>query len=75
MHVATATTHARICTQDNYGGLPFKVLTFLRTIVQQYNMTYIFKVDDDIFLRTDRVLPVVRQYAREGVGMCFGGDF
>ncbi len=36
-------------------------------------MTYIFKVDDDIYLRTDRVVPVVRQYVREGIGAGGGG--
>lgn len=54
--------------QESYGGLPFKVLTFLKVITAQYNPAYVFKVDDDIYLRLDRVPPVVAQWQAQHAG-------
>lgn len=54
--------------QESYGGLPFKVLTFLKAVMALYNPAYVYKVDDDVYLRLDRVPPAVAQWQAQRVG-------
>ncbi|PSC68247.1 putative glucan 1,3-alpha-glucosidase [Micractinium conductrix] len=47
---------------EGYAGLPTKTLTFLRAVTQRYDPQYIVKVDDDVYLRLDRVPAAVAQW-------------
>lgn len=47
----------RLPLTEGYAGLPAKTLLFLRAVTEQYDPQYIVKVDDDVYLRLDR-LPV-----------------
>lgn len=45
-----------------------KTLLYFKTVVKNYDADYVFKIDDDIFFRLDRVPYVVRQWALQGSG-------
>lgn len=52
----------RLPMQERYDRLPYKVVTFMRAALERWDFEYLFKVDDDVYIRTDRVLPLVRQW-------------
>ena len=55
----------RLPIQEEYLSLTNKTFTFFTTVVQQYNPQYIFKVDDDVYLRVDRVPAAVKQWKQK----------
>ena len=56
--------------QEAYLDLAKKTLAFFSTATRLYDADYIIKVDDDVFLRLDRVPAVLRQWADLGAGAC-----
>lgn len=54
--------------QEGYADLPRKTLLFFETVLRQYDPQYIVKVDDDVYLRLDRVPAAVEQWASVGAG-------
>ncbi|KAK9803488.1 hypothetical protein WJX73_007726 [Symbiochloris irregularis] len=52
----------RLSLQEGYSSLTDKTLEFLRTASRQYDARYIVKVDDDVFLRVDRLPHAFRQW-------------
>lgn len=51
---------------EGYAGLPTKTLRFLRAVTERYEPQYILKVDDDVFLRLDRLPHAARQWSEAG---------
>ncbi|KAK2077461.1 hypothetical protein QBZ16_004306 [Prototheca wickerhamii] len=67
----------RLDLVETYADLPRKTLVFFSTVLQKYRPRYIFKVDDDVFLRLDRVAVAVAQWASieaDYVGCMKGGQ-
>lgn len=56
---------------ESYLSLATKTLNFFSTVSKLYNARYILKVDDDVYLRLDRVPSVVAQW--EGLGADYIG--
>ena len=54
--------------QDHYKTLAFKTLAFWQLVIEQYNARYIIKVDDDNYVRLDRLAIAVRQWEDIGAG-------
>jgi hypothetical protein len=54
--------------QEAYLSLTTKTLVFLQHVTQQYEADFIMKVDDDVYLRTDRLPHVMDQWKRHGAG-------
>jgi len=48
--------------EETYLRLTNKTLTFFRTVMELYNPQYIIKVDDDVYLRVDRVPAAIIQW-------------
>ena len=48
--------------QEAYTSLTDKTLEFLRTATKLYDVRYIVKVDDDVFLRVDRLPHAFKQW-------------
>lgn len=61
--------------QEAYADLPKKTLLFFSTVLKQYNPEYIFKVDDDVYLRSDRVPAAVAQWSGIKAGMKIDWSF
>ena len=55
----------RLPLEESYLNLTNKTLTFFKTVVRQYDPQYIIKVDDDVYLRVDRVPAAVAQWRDE----------
>jgi len=53
----------RLPLQEGYLSLANKTLTFFRTVTALYDADYIIKADDDVYLRVDRVPPVIAQWS------------
>ena len=54
--------------QDHYKTLAFKTLAFWQLVIEQYNARFIIKVDDDNYVRLDRLAIAVRQWEDIGAG-------
>ncbi len=54
--------------QESYAALNKKTLAFFGTAVKKYDAEYIVKVDDDAFVRLDRLSHAVDQWHRLGAG-------
>ena len=54
--------------QEAYASLTTKTLVFLQLITSQFDAEYIFKVDDDVYLRTDRLPHAMAQWTKHGAG-------
>jgi len=54
--------------QEAYLSLTTKTLVFLQHVTQQYEADFIMKVDDDVYLRTDRLPHVMGQWKHHGAG-------
>lgn len=50
------------CMQEDYFSLTQKTLAFLKATTEAYDARYIVKIDDDVFLRTDRLPHALQQY-------------
>ena len=55
--------------QEAYLSLTKKTLVFLQEVTQHYDADYIIKVDDDVFLRVDRVPTVIAQWKEGKAGL------
>ena len=49
-------------------SLTQKTLAFLKAVVSSYNARYIVKIDDDVYLRTDRLTHALLQYQEISAG-------
>ena len=49
-------------------SLTHKTLAFLKAVVSSHNARYIVKVDDDVYLRTDRLTHALLQYQEISAG-------
>ena len=49
--------------QEDYLELSQKTLLFLRTVLKTYNPKYILKVDDDVYIRPDRLPAAAAQWS------------
>lgn len=54
----------RLPLQEGYSSLTNKTLTFLRYVSQRYDAQYIVKMDDDVYLRLDRMPTAIAQWTR-----------
>lgn len=55
-------------TQDTYQRLTFKTVAFWTTVSSQYSVKYVVKVDDDSYVRLDRLTIALGQWAEMGSG-------
>ncbi|CAD7702822.1 unnamed protein product [Ostreobium quekettii] len=53
----------RIDFEERYLNLAHKTLAFISMVVSLYDADYIVKIDDDVYLRLDRLPSVVRQWS------------
>ena len=60
--------------QDHYKTLAFKTLAFWQLVIEQYDAKYIIKVDDDNYVRLDRLAIAVRQWDDQGAGASLAGS-
>ena len=68
MILERADNASRVGWQDHYKTLAFKTLAFWQLVIEQYNARYIIKVDDDNYVRLDRLAIAVRQWEDIGAG-------
>lgn len=52
----------RIPTTESYANLAVKSRVFLEMVMLEYNPDYIVKVDDDVYVRLDRIPGAIRQW-------------
>ena len=55
--------------QDIYQRLTFKTVAFWELVSTLYNVNYVIKVDDDSYVRLDRLSIALSQWASMGAGM------
>ena len=55
--------------QDIYQRLTFKTVAFWEVVSNLYNVNYVIKVDDDSYVRLDRLSIAVSQWANMGAGV------
>lgn len=55
--------------QEAYASLTTKTLVFLQVVIAQYDADYIVKVDDDVYLRTDRLPYAMAQWTQHRAGL------
>ncbi len=58
------------CAQEAYLSLANKTLMFLSEAARQYDAQYIVKVDDDVYLRLDRIPHAISQWRDIHAGVC-----
>ena len=54
--------------QEAYASLTTKTLVFLQLVISQFDAEYIVKVDDDVYLRTERLPYAMAQWSKHGAG-------
>ena len=54
--------------QERYHSLTSKTLAFMKAATALYDARYIVKIDDDVYLRTDRLPYALQQYEDAGAG-------
>ena len=54
--------------QDIYQRLTFKTVAFWEVVSSLYNVDYVVKVDDDSYVRLDRLSIALSQWASMGSG-------
>ncbi len=60
--------HTEGCVQDIYQRLTFKTVEFWEVVSSLYNVDYVVKVDDDSYVRLDRLSIALSQWASMGSG-------
>lgn len=55
--------------QDVYNMLSFKTFGFWKAVSKTYRPDYIVKIDDDNYVRLDRLAVALRQWKYMGAGM------
>ncbi len=58
----------RCCLQDIYQRLTFKTVAFWEVVSSLYNVEYVVKVDDDSYVRLDRLTIALAQWTQMGAG-------
>ena len=66
----TANRTTSAAAQESYAALNKKTLAFFSTAARKYDADYIVKVDDDAFVRMDRLAHAVGQWRQLGAGAC-----
>eukprot|EP01025_Chloroclados_australasicus_P015974 TRINITY_DN1779_c0_g3_i1.p1 TRINITY_DN1779_c0_g3~~TRINITY_DN1779_c0_g3_i1.p1 ORF type:complete len:500 (-),score=47.29 TRINITY_DN1779_c0_g3_i1:810-2114(-) len=56
----------RIDHMESYSGLPQKTLKFFSLVASQYDADYIIKIDDDVYLKFDRLEAGMKQWEKMG---------
>ena len=54
--------------QEDYLSLPNKIISFLRFVSANYDAQYILKIDDDVYLRLDRLPHAIPQWQSKEAG-------
>jgi hypothetical protein len=54
--------------QDTYKRLTFKTVAFWERVSALYDVKYVVKVDDDSYVRLDRLTIALQQWADKGAG-------
>lgn len=54
--------------QDIYQRLTFKTVAFWEVVSSLYNVEYVVKVDDDSYVRLDRLSIALSQWMKMGAG-------
>lgn len=54
--------------QDLYNMLSFKTYEFWKTVSKRYKADYVVKIDDDNYVRLDRLAVAIRQWNYLGTG-------
>ena len=67
-HKPLTTTPLCATKQESYAALNKKTLAFFGTAAKMFDTEYIVKVDDDAFVRLDRLSHAVDQWRRLGAG-------
>ena len=60
--------HTNDCLQDIYQRLTFKTVAFWEVVSSLYSVEYVIKVDDDSYVRLDRLSIALSQWANMGAG-------
>jgi galactosylxylosylprotein 3-beta-galactosyltransferase len=60
-----------VASQDIYQRLTFKTVAFWEVVSSLYNVDYVIKVDDDSYVRLDRLSLALSQWAQMGAGEGF----
>ena len=55
--------------QEEYNSLTNKTVAFLKLITTEYDPKFVVKVDDDVYLRVDRLPYAVKQWTAFNSGM------
>ena len=54
--------------QDTYKTLTFKTVAFWEVVAQHFSVQYVIKVDDDSYVRLDRLAIAIGQWQAMGAG-------
>lgn len=60
--------------QDHYDTLSYKTMALWKVVEEQYDAQYVLKVDDDNYVRLDRLAVALSQWADSGAGTIFRSD-
>lgn len=58
----------RLPITEHYLGLPRKTITYFRTVLEMYDAEYIFKVDDDVYLKLGTLSLAIPQWRENNSG-------
>lgn len=58
----------RESVQDLYNMLSFKTFEFWKVVCKRFNADYVVKIDDDNYVRLDRLAVAIRQWQYLGHG-------
>lgn len=67
--VAGPLSRAPLQVQDTYKTLTFKTVAFWEVVAQHFSVQYVVKVDDDSYVRLDRLAIAVGQWQAMGAGV------
>ena len=61
-------SRAPVQVQDTYKTLTFKTVAFWEVVAQHFSVQYVIKVDDDSYVRLDRLAIAIGQWQAVGAG-------
>lgn len=61
-------SRAPVQVQDTYKTLTFKTVAFWEVVAQHFSVQYVIKVDDDSYVRLDRLAIAIGQWQAMGAG-------
>ncbi len=59
-----------LAAQDEYLALSYKMLALWKVVEEHFEVRYLLKVDDDNYVRLDRLAIALGQWADLGAGGC-----